>query len=104
MGNKQGNVKTVSFSREVSGLSAPSIYQLSTQFIFVLVCLVLCIEWDVGHTNIYFEMRYDKVLRTSPGLVPAAVGDKTTACFLENLTGEWGRPASLKDWERKVTR
>lgn len=51
----------------------------------------------MGHTNIYFEMRYDKELRKSPGLFPGDLGKKATACFLENITGGWVRLASLKD-------
>lgn len=56
----------------------------------------------MSHTNIYFEMKYDKELGANPGLVPGAVGDKATSCFLENLTGGWGIVASLKDWGNKV--
>lgn len=98
MGDKQGNVKTVSFSRKVSG---PSPICLSAVYsVFVLVCLILCMERDTGHTNIYFEMRYDKELRTSPVLVPGAVGDKATAHF---PTGGWGRLAVLNKWGHKVT-
>lgn len=72
--------------------------------VFVSVWFVMfSVGSGIWATQTCFEMRYDKELRTSPGLVPGAVGDKSTACFLENLTGGWGRLASLKDWGHKVT-
>lgn len=98
MGDKQGNGQTCSFSRVVSDPSEHSICFLFS-FCFSLVCLVLCMEWNMSHTNIYFEMKYDKELGANPVLVPGAVGDKETSCFLENLTGGRG----IVDWGNKVT-
>lgn len=101
MGDKQGNGQTCSFSRVVSDPSEHSVYLFSIQFLvwFGLSCSLYGVEYEPHKYT--FERKYDKELRANPGLVPSAVGDKATSCFLENLTGGWGRVASLKDCGNK---